>query len=83
VYNVGTYTNTATGITQPSLVEQDAYALVDLMASYQVNEHLLTQLNLNNLFDKTYYEGLASQPFGGRSVYGAPRNVTFSAKYSF
>ncbi|UCJ17879.1 TonB-dependent receptor [Pseudomonas sp. MM211] len=82
-YNVGTYTNTATGITQPSLVEQDAYTLVDLMASYQVNKHLLTQLSVNNVLDKTYYEGLASQPFGGRSVYGAPRNFTVSAKYSF
>lgn len=82
-YNVGTYTNTATNITQPSLVEQDAYTLVDLMTSYQVNEHLLTQFSLNNLFDKTYYEGLASQPFGGRSVYGAPRNFTVTARYTF
>lgn len=76
-YNVGTYLNA------PTTVEQDAFALVDLMTRYQVNEHLSTQLSVNNVFDKVYYEGLASAPFGGRSVYGAPRNFTLSAKYEF
>ncbi len=64
-------------------MEQSAYTLVDLMTSYQVNKNLLTQFSLNNVFDKTYYEGLASFRIGGRSVYGAPRNFTVSAKYTF
>jgi outer membrane receptor for ferric coprogen and ferric-rhodotorulic acid len=76
-YNVGTYLNA------PTTVEQDAFTLVDLMTRYQVNPHLSTQLSINNVFDKVYYEGLASAPFGGRSVYGAPRNFTLSAKYEF
>ncbi|CAB1223068.1 FhuE receptor [Acinetobacter bouvetii] len=37
-----------------STITQDAYALVNLMASYQVNEHLLLQANANNITDKKY-----------------------------
>ena len=33
---------------------QDGYALVDLMARYQVNQHLSWSLNVNNAFDKRY-----------------------------
>ncbi|MGL2996315.1 TonB-dependent siderophore receptor [Acinetobacter baumannii] len=35
-------------------IKQDAYALVDLMASYEVNDHITLQANGNNIFDKKY-----------------------------
>ena len=65
-------------------IEQKAYALVGLMAGFQVNKHLDTQLNINNVFDKKYYQGIASNStWSPYDVYGDPRNLTVTAKYSF
>lgn len=65
-------------------IEQEAYALVGLMAGFQVNKHLDTQLNINNVFDKKYYQGIASNStWSPYDVYGDPRNFTVTAKYSF
>lgn len=65
-------------------IEQEAYALVGLIAGYQVNKHLDTQLNINNVFDKKYYQGIASNStWSPYDVYGDPRNFTVTAKYSF
>ncbi|MBK3451102.1 TonB-dependent siderophore receptor [Pseudomonas haemolytica] len=65
-------------------IEQEAYALVGLMAGYQVSKHLDTQLNINNLFDKKYYQGVASNStWSPYDVYGDPRNFTVTAKYTF
>ncbi|MCU5772105.1 ferric-rhodotorulic acid/ferric-coprogen receptor FhuE [Erwiniaceae bacterium BAC15a-03b] len=58
--------------------EQGSYALVDLFGRYQVTRQLSVQANLNNLFDKTY-----NMDVSGTTVYGAPRNVSVSANYSF
>ncbi|WP_240043522.1 TonB-dependent receptor [Pseudomonas syringae] len=58
---------------------QGSYALVNLMARYDINEHLTASFNLNNLFDKEYFAG------GPRccGVYGEPRNFMTSLKYSY
>ncbi|WP_241509512.1 TonB-dependent siderophore receptor [Pseudomonas ovata] len=58
---------------------QGSYALVNLMARYQINEHLTASVNLNNLFDKEYFAG------GPRccGVYGEPRNFMTSFKYTY
>ncbi len=58
---------------------QKSYAVVSLMARYAVNRQLTLAVHLNNVFDKTYYSGLSS--YG--AMYGAPRNVMASMKYSF
>ncbi|WP_409262217.1 TonB-dependent siderophore receptor [Pseudomonas putida] len=65
-------------------IDQGAYAIVGLMAGYQVNKHLDTQLNINNLFDRKYYTGLAmNNSWSPYDVYGEPRSFSLSAKYSF
>ena len=65
-------------------IQQDAYALVGLMAGYQVNKHLDTQLTINNVFDKKYYQGIASNStWSPYDVFGDPRNLMVTAKYSF
>ncbi|AOA59831.1 hypothetical protein BFG52_02220 [Acinetobacter larvae] len=65
-------------------VEQKAYALLDLMVAYQWNQNLDLQLNINNVFDKEYYRGIASDmgwfPMGS---YGDPRNAVFTVRYKF
>ncbi|MFW2578561.1 TonB-dependent siderophore receptor [Aliarcobacter butzleri] len=60
-------------------ITQDAYAVVDLMASYKFNKNLSTQLNINNLFDKTYYIGYGTSSYN----YGDPVNGILSLKYKF
>ncbi|MFW0743128.1 TonB-dependent siderophore receptor [Aliarcobacter butzleri] len=60
-------------------ITQDAYAVVDLMASYKFSKNLSTQLNINNLFDKTYYIGYSTSSYN----YGDPVNGIISMKYSF
>ncbi|QNI04459.1 TonB-dependent siderophore receptor [Halomonas sp. SH5A2] len=50
---------------------QDAYALVDLMASYDFNDQLTGSLNLNNVTDEKYLTSLKWD----QSFYGAPRHV--------
>ena len=59
---------------------QDAYWLVDAMARYQVNEHLSTTLNVNNLFDKLYYTNIG---FYNTAYYGDPRNVMLNTRWDF
>lgn len=63
---------TATG--SATTIEAPGYAVADLMASYALTDTVSATLNINNVFDKTYYERV-----GGTSVfnfYGAPRSVS-------
>lgn len=60
-------------------ITQDAYVLANLMAAYQVDQNIKLQLNVNNLFDEKYYEGLGKNSM----VYGAPSNATLTFRYQF
>ena len=62
----------------PYRIKQDSYVLANLMARYEVNKQLSVQLNVHNLFDETYYSGLTQQ-----YNYGAPRNFSLGATWSF
>lgn len=64
-------------------LKQGAYAVTDLMAGYRVNKDLDVQLNANNIFDRTYYSTIANSVSYGGDVYGTPRNLMLTAKYSF
>ena len=70
--------NPATGVIEP--VGQKAYALVNLMGAYDVTEALSLQVNVNNVFDKAYYN--TNSWFGG-FIYGEPRNVRVTLRYGF
>lgn len=70
--------NPATGVTEP--VGQAPYALVNLMAAYDLTEQLSLQLNVNNIFDKAYYN--TNSWFGGY-IYGEPRNARLTLRYGF
>lgn len=60
-------------------ITQDAYTLASLMVAYAIDKNMKLQLNVNNLFDKKYYEGIGNNSM----VYGAPRNATLTFKYTF
>ncbi|WP_028694576.1 TonB-dependent siderophore receptor [Pseudomonas cremoricolorata] len=51
------------------------YSTVDLLAHYKASEQLTVGLNLNNLFDRTYYERSYNSAW---VVPGEPRNVNLS-----
>lgn len=56
---------------------QEAYALVNAMAKYEVNKNVNVFFNINNLFDEEYVLNT------GGSTWGAERNVTLSVDYKF
>ncbi|ELY4669989.1 ferric-rhodotorulic acid/ferric-coprogen receptor FhuE [Cronobacter muytjensii] len=59
-------------------ITQGGYTVVDLFTRYQATKNFAVQANLNNVFDKEYYDYL-----GTYGVYGAPRNFSVTASYSF
>jgi len=62
------------------LIEQDSFALANLMARYDITRQLSAQVNVNNLFDKKHFGMFAAY---GAITYAAPRSVSASLKYRF
>lgn len=60
-------------------IDQGNIWLASLMLGYQVDPNIKVQLNVDNLFDKVYYEGIGESSMN----YGAPRNATLSLRYKF
>ena len=54
---------------------QSAYTVVSLMSRYEFDRHLSASLNVNNLFDKKYYDNVG---FYNGVYLGDPRTVTLS-----
>ena len=61
--------------------QQKAYTVVNLMARYDVNRQLSATLNLNNVFDRKYLQGIDTTFNTG--VYAATRNAMLNLRYSF
>ncbi|MCS4297043.1 MULTISPECIES: TonB-dependent siderophore receptor [Acinetobacter] len=65
--------------TVKSTITQDAYALVNLMTSYDLNKHISLQANANNVTDKKY---LYSFP-DGQAFYGPSANYNVAVKFKY
>lgn len=63
-------------------IEQKAYTVVDLMTSYRASENVQVRLNLNNVFDKRYYQDISSNTDYGNSLYGEPRNAMVTLNWT-
>ncbi len=63
--------------------QQGSYTVVGLVAGYKATEQLDLQLNVNNLFDRTYYSSVANGGYSPYDIYGDPQNMKLTAKYSF
>jgi len=59
------------------VVAQEGYALVGLLARYEITDRISMSANVNNLFDKAYYLSAT----GG--YYGEPRNWLLTLNASF
>nr|WP_231617126.1 ferric-rhodotorulic acid/ferric-coprogen receptor FhuE [Erwinia sorbitola] len=73
-----TWANVADGPAGSDYIDQSPVTLVNLFSRYQVTKQVSVQANINNLFDREYYDYM-----GTYVVYGAPRNFSVSANYSF
>jgi len=62
-------------VTERTNIRQDAYTVVNLMSRYAVDRHLSVSLNVDNLFDKKYYDNVG---FYNGVFWGDPRTVTLS-----
>jgi outer membrane receptor for ferric coprogen and ferric-rhodotorulic acid len=83
VYRQGFIYNRGTTSGVPFSITQDAYAVADLVVGWQATPKLDVRLNINNVFDKRYYNALSGSVGFPSNVYGEPRNVTLSARYQF
>jgi len=63
----------------PDIV-QDSHTIFNLMSSYQVNKKIGLSFNVNNVFNKEYYNSLSKT---GYVTYGAPRSYSGSLTYKF
>jgi len=61
-------------------IEQESFALVNLMARYDFTKQLSAQLNVSNATDKTHFAMFAAY---NQITYGAPRNTTLTLRYRF
>lgn len=57
--------------------------LVDLFAQYHFDKHWSAALNVNNIFDKKYYQTVANTNPSGGNYYGEPHNFLLSVRYSY
>lgn len=61
------------------MFEQGSFVVVDVMTKYAVSEKATVQLNVNNVFDKTYFSGVTAY----LGTYGIPRSVAASVQWNF
>ena len=62
-------------ITENARINQGAYTVVKLMSRYAIDKNLSASLNVDNLFDKKYYDNVG---FYNGVFWGDPRTVTLS-----
>lgn len=60
--------------------DQKGFVTASLMARYEFTPNLSGQLNINNVFNKTYYASINDV---GTGQYGTPRNAMATLKYKF
>ena len=60
--------------------QQGEYTVADIFARYHVNDNMTVSANINNLFDKSYYESVG---IFGLGAYGEPRSYSAQITYQF
>lgn len=60
-------------------ITQKAYTIANLSAGYKASKNLDFALNVDNLFNKKYFEGIGTN----KMVYGDPRSINLTFTYNF
>jgi outer membrane receptor for ferric coprogen and ferric-rhodotorulic acid len=77
-----TYDATGNSIgSTPFEFTQDGYALVTVRGEYRINDRWSAAVNVNNVFDRTYYQTVGSTL--GFNYYGAPRSVVTTLRVRY
>lgn len=78
---VNAVSSSTAGTGTSSVRRQGGYAITNALLSYRIDEHFTLALNLNNLFDRTYYTRLGG--LNTYNTYGEPFNfaLTLRARY--
>lgn len=63
------------------LISQGKYVVVGLGVGYKLNDQTSIRLNIDNLFDQSYYTGLSESWSGGGDRYGTPRSLMLTLNY--
>ena len=63
----------------PIRIEQDGYALVDLMARYELTDNVGLAVNVRNVTNAKYLSSLTFD----QSYFGAPRSVIGTVSFGF
>jgi len=79
LHNGALHRGTDSAIGTPAMTE--GYTVFNAMASYKINRNITVQLNLNNLFDKSYVASINKS--GYRYTPGAPRSGQLTASFSY
>lgn len=72
--------NTVTTV-NPFEYEQPGYAVWNALVDYQIDQHWATSLNINNLFDKKYYQTVGTNAIN--NWYGNPREYLLTVRGTF
>ncbi len=62
-------------------VQQNGYTLASASLGYQINPRYKFAINVDNLFDKKYYEKV--NYWIRQNMYGSPRSVTASLSFKY
>jgi len=65
------------------VTEQESYAVVDLMASYDFARNWNATLNVNNVTDEKYIESLKKFGTAAQGYYGDPANASLTVSRVF
>jgi len=65
------------------VTEQDAYAVLDLMASYDFARNWNATLNVNNVTDEKYIESLKKFGTSAQGFYGEPANASLTVSWVY
>lgn len=74
-YDTVIYSTVSGGATVPAEQRQKAYALLDLFTTYRFTKNVSASLNLNNVFDESYYRSM-----WGYAGDGDPRNLALTLR---
>jgi outer membrane receptor for ferric coprogen and ferric-rhodotorulic acid len=66
------------GPSLPFRYTQAGYAVWNALVNYRIDSHWSMALNLNNVFDKTYYRTVGSS--AGGNYYGTPRSASLTLR---
>ncbi|MNV73498.1 Fe(3+)-pyochelin receptor precursor [compost metagenome] len=62
-------------------LRQGSYMLANMRVGYRINRQLTAALNINNLFDRRYYQSLSSTAWNNR--YGEPLSAMLTLRAEF